>query len=170
MRRALLTSSVTLLAAATMVTGTATAAGKAKNTITMAQIHDTSHSAGNGAVASNTAQGNGTLVEQNGKKNLAIIGQRNLTRKIQVGNDASAGTDQANYAELDQRADGDNDAHITQQNWAKTTQRDCLIKGGPDMNVAVGAAVGVGVGVNLLGRNIAIVEQVNAHLSIQRSC
>jgi hypothetical protein len=30
--------------------------------------------------------------------------------------------------------------------------------------------VGVGVGVNLLGRNIAIVEQVNAHLSMQRSC
>lgn len=153
-----------------MVTGTATAAGKAKNTITTVQIHDASHTAGNGSVASHTVQGNGALVEQDARKNLAIIGQRNLTRKNQIADDAAASTDQANSAELDQRADGDNDASITQQNWARTTQRECLIEGGLDVNLGVGAAVGVGVGVKLLGRNVAIVEQVNAPLSIQRSC
>lgn len=170
MRRALLTSSVTLLAAATMVTGTATAAGKAKNKITTVQISQAQHTAGNGSVGSHTAQGNGALVEQNAKKNLAIIGQRNLTRKIQIADDAAASTDQANYAELDQRADGDNDAYITQKNWAKTTQLTCLIKGGPDLNLGVGASVNLGLGIKLPGRNIAIVEQVNAHVSVQRSC
>jgi hypothetical protein len=170
MRRALLTSSVTLLAAATMLTGTATAAGKAKNKITTAQIAGSTQSAGNGAVSSDTVQGNGALVQQDGKKNLAIIGQRNLNRQLQIGNDTAARTEQANYAELDQRADGDNDARITQQNWNKVTQMGCLIKGGPDLNLGVGAAVSLGVGVGLLGRNVAVVEQVNAHLGIQRSC
>jgi hypothetical protein len=170
MRRALLTSSVTLLAAATMLTGTASAAGKAKNTITLAQIAGTSQTAGKGSVASDTVQGNGALVRQDGKKNLAIIGQRNLNRAIQIGGDTSARTDQANYAELDQRADGDNDARITQLNWNKVTQRECLIAGGPDLNLGVGASVGLGLGVGLLGRNVAVVEQVNAHLGIQRSC
>ena len=170
MRRALLTSSVTLLAAVTMVTGTATAAGKAKNNVTTAQILNASGSAGNGSVTSDSVQGNGALVEQNGRRNLAIIGQRNLSRKFQIGNHTSSSTDQANHAELDQRADGDNDAYVTQRNWNKVTQRECLMKGGPDLNLGVGAAVGVGAGVSLPGRNVAIVEQVNAQLAIQRSC
>jgi hypothetical protein len=170
MRRALLTSTVTLLAAATVVTGTAAAAGKAKNTITLAQIAGASQSAGNGSVSSDTVQGNGALVRQDGRKNLAIIGQRNLNRTVQIGDDTAARTEQANSAELDQRADGENDAHITQRNWNKVTQMGCLITGGPDLNLGVGAAAGVEVGVGLLGRNVAVVEQVNAHLGIQRSC
>lgn len=170
MRRALLTSSVTLLAAATMVTGTATAAGKAKNKVDIVQVHKADQTAKNGAVTSNTAQGNGAWVEQDAKRNVAIIGQRNLSKKLQIGDDTASHTDQANVAGVDQRADGDNDAYVTQKNWNKTTQRGCLIKGGPDVNLGVGAAVGVGVGVNLLGRNVAVVEQVNAHLGIQRSC
>ncbi len=120
MRRALLTSSVTLLAAATMVTGTATAAGKAKNKVDTVQVHKADQTAKNGAVTSNTAQGNGALVEQNAKKNVAIIGQRNLSQKLQIGDDtASAAPTRRTYAGVDQRADGDNDAYVTQKNWTQ---------------------------------------------------
>lgn len=166
MRRSLLTSGLALLAGALIATGTAGAANK----IGLAQVQNQSHGAGDGSVSSHTQQGNGAWVEQDNRNNYALVGQRNISRKLQIGNDTSSTTEQANVAGVSQSASRDNWSRVTQKNSAKTIQRPCLIRGGPDLSLGVGVPVGAGVGVSLPGRDVAVVQQINPHLGVQRSC
>jgi hypothetical protein len=165
MRKRLLISSACLLASAALA-GSASAA----NTITANQNQSSVRAVGNGVVASATGQAQSVRIVQDGQRNVAVVSQKNISRTIQIGNVTTASTAQSNSVEIEQSADGDNVARISQDNNNRTIQRECRVSGGPDLDISIQKSVGVAKAVVTPNKNIAIVHQRNISITIQRSC